>query len=244
MMDSSPRTAPESLGGSLFDDRANQNEFFQHREAEVAYGTNPEDQLPSPIVPESPSVTQASAHHPENLVCMADKRWFVIREDNGNEWARFKPAEVTRTAAGTYTVPAKLARTRHSASLGALKRFFFWLGFFIEKIFLMGDGTVLAVQPIRQACSHYCRQKTDLNASKDVRVLARVCMAQHSETGEYISLMDSAVYACELRTPRDRESEKQLDEWDDKLIAAEELRRNEKRFDVDAELKKESSHGQ
>jgi len=231
----SPRTAPESFGGTIFDDRGAQNEFFQHREAEMAYGTNPADSLPSPVVLESPSVTQASAHHPENLVCMVDKRVFVIRDRGGKECARFKPSEV-EPRDGKPCVPVRLAYERLSENSGVTM---LSLINTLRKTILAGDGTLLMpVAPIRPQCAHYARQKTDMNASKDVRMLSRVCMAQHSETGEYFSLMDSAVYACELRSPRDPLSETQLDEWDDKLIEAEERRRNETHFDVEAELKK------
>jgi len=235
-----PRTAPESLGGSIFDDRGNQNEFFQHREAQMSYGTNPEDQLPSPVVPESPSVTQASAYHPENLVCMADKRWYVIRDRAGKECARFKPSEVEEQDSKP-CVPVRLAYERLAERPNMSM---FSVIMTLRRAVVAGDGTVLfPVQPIRPQCAHYARQKTDMNASKDVRMLARVCLAQHSETGEYISLMDSAIYACELRSPRDPLSELQLDEWDDKLIEAEEQRRNETRFDVDAALKGEKKNG-
>ena len=105
---------------------------------------------------------------------------------------------------------------------------------------------VCYVQPRRQACKHYVRQMTDFAANKDRKFIARFCTALRDESGEFLSLRDGLMYACDLRDPRERTSERLLDDFDAQKIAEGRERTseaNETEFDVDAALReqKESS---
>lgn len=148
---------------------------------------------------------------PENLVCMADTSSFVERDVYGEVLRTWPPSEVTRTADGAY-----LAKDG-------------------------GDpNTRVVVEPIRPACQNYLRQMTDITADREHRFIQRACLAQRSETGEYLSLRDGAVFACSLRSPRDLKSEALLDDFDNGKMADEQKKQEMASFDVDAELAKQS----
>jgi hypothetical protein len=100
----------------------------------------------------------------------------------------------------------------------------------------MGDHFALAVEPIRPECAHYLRMQTDLAADRDHRFIARACMKQRSDDGEYYSVRDTLVAACNLRSPRHFESEQILDDFDQKKISDARAREEMEEFDVDKEL--------
>jgi hypothetical protein len=88
-----------------------------------------------------------------------------------------------------------------------------------------GDGpSYAAVRPIRERCKHYLRQVFNNSEQPDRNrhghlVLYRLCAARRSTGGALMSVMDEAVYACDLRTPRHIESEEQyLDNADRKRL--------------------------
>jgi hypothetical protein len=104
------------------------------------------------------------------------------------------------------------------------------------------DGTYvtksskLRVYPVREQCSKYVRILVPWEDDKERRKCLRLCTAQMSPEGEYYSLNDQEVLACELRTPRDPKSEALLDEFDAKVVEATRPSQDEERFDVDEEL--------
>ncbi len=183
-------------------------ELFAGKDADVVMAPAA-DGLPAPV-------TQAifdtpPGLSPETLVCMADTSSFVHRNLDGEVMREYAPFQVKRLANGTYMTDAE-----HIAS----------------------DQKPIRVEPIRPACKHYLRQATDISFDRTARFFQRSCLAQRSDTGEYVSLRDCAIYACTLREPRHIPSEKQLDDFDASLLAQELNRKSQETFDVDAELAK------
>jgi hypothetical protein len=52
----------------------------------------------------------------------------------------------------------------------------------------------------------------------EIRQIERSCTAQRTESGEYVSLGDTRVHACEHRLPRDFVSEERLRKFDQARI--------------------------
>lgn len=182
------------------------------------YGMDPLDGMPKPTVPHSLKLAQAPDLLPETFVCMADTSVFVRRDALGRITARFEPEEVERAPNGRYYLK---------------KRFRFL--------------PIVAVEPVRPACRHYARQMTDVQDDSDFRFIARLCTLRKTDDGEYLSLRDSQVFACELRAPRDYEgSTRTLDLFDDTQIAANRKKKQEAEeapFDVDEALGEDGANG-
>lgn len=178
------------------------------------YGIDPLDGMPKPTVPHSLKLAQAPDLLPETFVCMADTSVFVRRDTLGRITEQFDPDEVERAPNGRYYLK---------------KRF----------IFL----PIVAVEPIRPACKHYARQMCDVQDDPDFRFIARLCTLRKTDDGEYLSLRDSQIFACELREPRDYEgSTRALDLFDDAQIAANRKKKKEAEeapFDVDSALEQD-----
>jgi hypothetical protein len=68
----------------------------------------------------------------------------------------------------------------------------------------------------------------------EVRAVERVCTAQKTETGEYLSLANTRVHACEHRAPRDFVSEERLRKFDQARIAS--AQKTEEPWNPDAAL--------
>lgn len=100
---------------------------------------------------------------------------------------------------------------------------------------------VIRVEPVRPECLHYLRLQTDLAADRDARYLQRACTQQRSEDGEYYSVRDSLIAACNLRSPRHYPSEALLDKFDDDKMNQAREREQMEEFDVDKELAAEGA---
>jgi hypothetical protein len=181
---------------------------------QVEHAFDPMDGLPKPRVPYSVKLAQAPPLLPETFVCMADTSRFVARDRFGFISRSFDPSEVERTPSGTYR-----------ARGGLLRR---WI----------------EVEPLRPQCQHYARQLTDVQDDPDFRFVARLCTLRKTDEGEYLSVRDSQVFACELREPRDYEgSVQQLDVFDAEQIAANRKKQKEEEpFDVEAALAQQDGH--
>lgn len=237
----------ESDDYSRFVRPAADEELHQSPPAAVAMGTSPEDGLPMmvalPNLDKSPPLTE------ETLVCVADKRSFVVRTpQDGNVLVSFKPDEVTTLPNGSYVVSTEefMARVNltfpsraivgddetHYSSIGDLTNY-------IERIDVcVGPELrrVVVVEPVRPQCYHYLRMQTDLAADRDARFYVRACMSQRDSEGEYYSVRDTLISACSLRSPRHIASEQVLDDFDQSKIAAARAREQMEEFDVDQEL--------
>lgn len=76
----------------------------------------------------------------------------------------------------------------------------------------------MEVWPIRPQCRHMLRQLTDFSGDAQGVMLERCCTARRDSGGEFLSLRDAQMIACELRDPRDQESEELLRRFDARKI--------------------------
>lgn len=195
-------------------------EMHQSHVSTFAMGTSPEDGLPTLVVPQN--IDKSPGLSEETLICMADKRSFVIRGDGGKVLAAFVPSAVQRTDDGQYFVSK--SQLPESAQVPR------------EVVLHLEGEIVYAVEPIRPECEHYLRSLSDLAASRDSNFYQRACMAQKSEDGEYYSLRDARVSACNIRSPRHLASEALMEAFDEKLMLDAKTARNMEDFDIDQAL--------
>lgn len=93
-----------------------------------------------------------------------------------------------------------------------------------DEVELMPNGTWrnkrdhLNVAPVRPQCRHMVRQLTDFQGDAQGVLLERCCTARRDSGGEFLSLRDVQMIACELRDPRDVESEDRLRRFDARKI--------------------------
>lgn len=166
---------------------------------------DPSDHLPKQTSTTAMSDTLAPALMPETFVCMGDASEFVVRDGWGEIYLRFTPDRVLVSPNGGYYVGELLTPEVEQARLG---------GFFDV------PHARLSVEPLRPQCAYYRRVMTDFEQSDEHRQVERVCSAQRGETGEFVSLNNTRVYACEHRSPRDFVSEDRLRRFDERLVAA------------------------
>lgn len=90
----------------------------------------------------------------------------------------------------------------------------------------------------REQCKHYRRQLLP-SSDKERKVGMRYCTAVVS-AGEMTDLANTEVLACEFRDPRDPESEKQLEDFDNVIMERQRQRdEDEKPFDPEAALEEQ-----
>ena len=220
-------------------------EMHQGSEVPVTFSIDPSDRMPLPATPDNEDRPPPLAV--DTLVCMEDKRSFVIRNSDGSVYISFEPQEVSRLPNGEYFVEIPvLMRAVNAAYPGREdydqpKENFTSLGMSERLGIYVGDRTVARVEPIRPACAHYARLQSDISADRSRRFLSRSCMAQRSETGEYYSVGDAAIYACSLRSPRHLESEQILDDFDALKVQQANEKIQAGLFDVDKALAEEDA---
>ncbi len=230
-------------------------EIHQGSEVPVTFGIDPSDRMPVPVAPDNQDRPPPLAV--DTLVCMEDRRSFVIRNSDGSIWVSFEPKEVQRLPNGEYAVEidplmATVNRTYPDRVVHEQSRQNFtsvdsetrlnWEEFRVPDP-RGGYRTIIRVEPIRPICEHYLRIQTDISADRERRYLTRSCMAQRSETGEYTSVGDAAIFACSLRSPRHLESEQILEDFDALSMRQSLERVQAGSFDVDAELAAEADSG-
>lgn len=207
-------------------------ELYEGVPAPATFGIDPTDGLPSPTPASNddrpPSLSE------DTLVCMADKRSFVVRNSDGSVFVSMPPESVQRLPNGEYFVELDvLMASSYSVDDYRLGELVIGTTF--------GDPSgqyrkVVRVEPVRPQCRHYLRMQTDTSADRERRFLARSCMAQQADTGEYYSLRDTLVSACSIREPRHLESEALLDQFDDDKIRQGKEQAALGQFDIDEEL--------
>lgn len=197
------------------------------------------DGLPSPVgiqISGAPPLTY------DSLVCLEDRRQFVIRGPHSRTvLATFEPSEVEQTSGAQHraAVTLAVARLALSRSLEAL--------LLVRQ--LATDAALLGgyvqVEPVRPRCAHFGRQMHDFPEDMDHQFVERLCMRRASTEGIPLSLMDQAVYGCDLRSPRHVETERRMDGMDEKIIrrAQDKLAElNKPRFDVESALDDDAAH--
>lgn len=180
--------------------------------AEAAEDFRPFDDLldrydPSPIPKTTaadglPSYTtmgdNSDAHVPAlscaSLVCMEDTSSFVRRDSYGRIQESYDPDQVERRPNGLYYLKV-LSDFDRAAGRPSSK-----------------------VEPVRPRCRHYVRQLVPFDGVATSRMHLRMCSGRRSTEGAFMSVGESAVWACSMREPRDLESEKLLESFDEQRI--------------------------
>jgi hypothetical protein len=178
---------------------------------QTGFSRDPQDGLPRMVSRVTTEQTQDTQLTPETFVCMGIDDVFVCRDEYGNETLRFSPERVRRfkshsSADPEWVVPVSSLTQNEREVLDREGEY-------------LSALPVLVVEPLRPPCAHYCRVLTDFEQQSEISHMERVCKAQRSENGEYISLANTRVYACEHRLPRDFVSEDRLRRFDEKLVA-------------------------
>lgn len=228
-----------------------------------AMGTDPADGLPRPIPGISMEDSMAPPLSVERLVCMADVSEFVVRDQFGNVTASYKPEQVTRSVSGSYWAAVRgvsawvqicvtAVLMGATVVLGSNLLEPWWLVVFVVGMALNGlilwwfSRRVLhvKVEPKRPQCRHYVRQLIPWHEDKEHTTCQRYCSALKNDMGEILSISNQEVLACEIRRPRNLESEKLLDDFDAELIRqGHERGTTDSEFDVDAALEDYDSSG-
>lgn len=208
-------------------------EVYQHAPdpSEVAYEMDP-DGLPRPIspvkMPFAPPLT------PETLTCMADESRFVVRDRWGEELASFQPEDVDRAPDGTHRVRVAQLVAALGGEESDLWKAWVRNAFVDDRLetrlacehvvrrnlgveYAVDHGWV-EVRPVRPACQYYARQMSDFQDDADEVFVARLCTARRDDGGEFLSLRDTAMWACDMRDPVDLTTLSKLDEFDAKKI--------------------------
>ncbi len=177
---------------------------------QTAVGTDPQDGLPRVVSVISMEDSKAPPLEPETFVCMGDESAFVIRDRWGDVAVSFSPTETRRAGDEFFIQRSNLVRSQIDALL-QVERELREIGWLTES----GDSWV-KVEPLRPQCVHYRRVMLDFEGDhqSEIRQLERSCTAQRSEGGEYLSLGNTRVHACEHRSPPDFVSEQRLRKFD------------------------------
>lgn len=217
--------------------------YQQMQEERLDFALAP-DGLPTPVV--RTKLPLAPTLHQDTLICMGDTSSFVIRDDWGNVLVTIDPANVERTGGGSWRV-----KTSHLVELGLCEKLNVPVSAKImDKVYwelateiyrachVTADEKWTEVTPIRPQCIHYARQMTDFGDDLEHKFVERLCTARRDSGGEFLSLRDNRMYACELREPYHVSSvETYLDQFDaEKVKLGIERTKEEEQFDVDAAL--------
>ena len=153
---------------------------------------------------------------PKTLVCMGVFTKFVLRDSWREIVAEFEPSEVDHAPNGKWRVPLELARERLDLAI-ALKR----TEAGAAEIAMVAERRSIGwieVEPLRPPCKHYVRQFTQFELNPENDAALRLCAARRTTEGAFMSVRDRRFEACDMREPRDLDSEKILDDFDAKKI--------------------------
>lgn len=150
----------------------------------------------------------------KSLVCMGDFSSFVLRRYSTRDIIATVPTEkVERGPSGAWrTRISNLTFVSESAAAGYDETFYLrWRA-------LEGEDWQ-EVEPIRPPCQDYVRQEAPFQHNGAHSAFLRLCSARRTTEGAFMSVADSGMFACSMRSPRDLESERRLDDFDQKKIA-------------------------
>ena len=233
-------TSPPQTGSEAFErtvvnfTHPGDAELHDHQDAQLQIGFDPQDQMPK-ILSGSFEGSLAPTLDPETLLCMEDSSSYVLRDAGGNVMARFAPDEVDRT--GSVPTVSRISALSHLAPRYPVPRFRDTRRLRLAVGALL-DGPTVRVEPVRPQCRHYARQIIDFPGEAGHIMMRRFCRANRTDDGEYESVREALVFACELRDPRDSSSEDQIHKFDDDRVRAGRQRNKEHTFDVAAELRR------
>jgi len=188
-------------------------ELYQHEPRPLAVGINPQDGLPQHVQETSLEDSYAPPLLPENLVCMADDSEYVTLQGE-----RVPKALVVKRNGRAQVSTQALANYSNT-----------------------GLTEYVNVQPIRPQCVHYVRRLVNIQGNHENRILLRCCTAFKTEEGEYESLGNTCVFACEQRSPPDPRSAELIERFDEeKVRLGRERIAEQEEFDVTAALQREA----
>lgn len=239
-MESPPKTGSEAFEAvKIPEEHPTDGDLHDHQPSTMAFGLDPADGLPR--MQTGPWGDKlAPPLDPDTLVCMEDTSAYVLRDAGGHVVATFAPAEVRLLADGRAVISrvTALARLDPPSKSGVRPLFAFALA-----LAAVRDGTDVTLEPLRHKCAHYARQMNDFPGDLSHRMVLRLCTAKRTDNGEFESLGNSQVHACELREPRDARTEALLREFDERAVKAGRERIREHHFDVAAELRDAETDG-
>lgn len=163
-----------------------------------------DDGLPILTAPEATGESDIPPLSPETLVCMADLSEFHLY--HGTDLLQSFSREEVISDGPIWLVPQEALTSRTKDQLELEKRPAY-------------SGPVV-VQPKRAACEYYVRQITQFEHNPEARVVLRLCSARRTTEGAFMSVRDTAVWACTMRNPRDYESEELIDNFDKEKVSA------------------------
>jgi len=222
----SEETEPQGddpVGPGLDRSRVDDSVYQPFQPGPMVWGID-KDGLPSPklegALPHAPPLL------PENFVCIADTREFVIRDRWGDVVGRFGPEMVQRSGGGAYFVTLEEAIARGVPWVEVARR-------------LDWRRRRVRVEPLRPQCRFLAQQMTDFQDETDHVMLERLCTARRDDERFFVGLRDTELYACELREPRDFLTEARIERFNDTKIKLGRERKEsagEGAFDVDKAL--------
>lgn len=199
---------------------------------QTAIGRDPIDGLPRVTSAVSMEDSKAPPLSLKNLVCMGDESVFVVRDLWDKVQIEFAPERVRRSDDEYFVARGELSETELKA-LGIVERELRDIGALRRNI-PEPQTPWLKVWPLRPQCHYYKRLMTDFEGDAEHSSVERVCTAQRSEEGEYFSVGNVRILACEHRVPRDFVSEERLREFDKRAIQAAEPPKDD--WDIDQAL--------
>jgi hypothetical protein len=104
---------------------------------------------------------------------------------------------------------------------------------------LTQERLVCMEAPGRKQCRHYRRMLVPASSDVDRTVCVRLCTADRDSDGQYKSLNDQEVLACELRDPQDLFTKSLIDKFDAELMQRQAEQKEEEDFDPIAALEAE-----
>lgn len=221
-----PRTGSEAFQRTVLTfEHPGMAELGQHPDATLQIGIDPQDGLPRQTSTAWDNFL-SPALDPETLLCMEDASSYVLRDAGGHIVATFAPAEVRSVEGRTVVDRASaLARAeRHGASLFKLA------------IDALLKGADVEVTPKRPKCQHYARQMIDFPGEIGHTMMRRFCRANRTDEGEYESVREMMVFACELREPPDAPSAERIRQFDDERVRLGRQRTRSHDFDIAKKL--------
>ena len=178
-----------------------------------------------PVTIDSTEKSDIPPLSPSSLVCMADTRAFVVRNNWGEVVFHFPPELVERAPDGRWRIPGARLVDGFRAAITELRSRMqwgetepdaedVWAVINDRGLFDRRHQEFLLVEPIRPACKHYVRQKLAFELNAQHNQFARLCSARRTTEGTFMTVKDTGVWACDMRSPYDAESSKELDDFD------------------------------
>lgn len=237
-METPPRTGSEAFDRTRIEtEHPGDSDLHSHQDASFRFGIDPQDDLPV-VQAGSWGDALVPALSPETFVCMEDASQYVLRDASRRIVATFAPAEVHWRGDGAPVISRVTALSRLDPHGQSGMSLLFPLRLAIGALLEGGD---VVLEPLRPKCAHYARQLNDFPGDREHRMMLRQCTAKRTDNGEFESLQNCQQHACELRAPRDIESEKLLRAFDEKTVLAGRQRDKVHTFDVGAELRQTGS---